>query len=160
MITQKECLDLFEYRDGKLFWKVTRNNFVPKGTEVGSLDGKGYLRTKINKKNYSVHRLIFLFHKGYLPEYLDHINGDRLDNRIENIREATMGQNNYNKKTPKTNTSGFKNVYWTKDMNKWRVRLNANGIKVCFGYYEDFEKAKRVAIEARNKLHKEFARHE
>lgn len=160
MITQQQCLDLFDYKDGQLYWKVTRNNYVPKGTKAGCLDTKGYLSVRINRKKHMLHRVIFLMHKGYLPEYLDHINGNPLDNRIENLREATMAQNNYNKKMPKTNTSGFKNVFYDKDTKKWRVRINVNGVKVHFGYHKDLEVAKRVAIEAREKLHKEFARHE
>ena len=109
-MTQQDFIDRFEYRDGKLFYKNTEG-CMAKGSEVGTLD-KGYLKTLINRKPYRLHRIIFMMHHGYLPKYIDHIDGNPANNRIENLRPATSSQNNLNRGKHKRNTSGYKGVTW------------------------------------------------
>jgi hypothetical protein len=147
------------YRDGKLYWSLPLTKNGKEGEEISvSLDSYGYHHTRIHGENYRVHRIVWFLIKGEQPpDIIDHINNDRGDNRIENLREATKSQNNFNSVLAKTNTSGFKNVYWCKQTNKWRVQVKAYGYKKCFGRYEDLEKAKEVAVEARKEMHKEFA---
>ena len=101
-----------------------------------------------------------MMHYGYLPKYIDHVDGDSVNNRIENLREATNQQNAYNQKLRKNSTSGVKGVNWDKDTNKWRVRIQINGKHTHIGSFEDLMLAELVAVEARDKYHKEFARHE
>lgn len=159
MITQELVKDLFEYRDGKLYWKKChRKDF--NGTEAGCLNNTGYLRVKITKAGYLVHRLIYLMHHGRLPVMIDHINGNPLDNRIDNLREASSPQNQYNAKVRKDNLSGIKGVGWNKNKKKWIVRIRINGKRKHLGCFDDLELAELVIIEARNKYHKEFARNE
>ena len=152
MITATEAAELYEYVDGVLCWKNT--NYP-----AGSKRKDGYIcNVKIQGKNYLAHRLIFLLHYGYLPNVVDHIDGNPSNNRIENLRESSMQTNQYNRKINKNNTSGIKNVYFCKKAQKWRVELKVNKQKKSFGRYEDLELAEFVAHEARQKYHKEFSR--
>ena len=77
---------------------------------------------------------------GELPEFIDHIDGNSLNNRIENLREATNSQNCMNGKLRKTNKSGHKNVYWHKSAKKWSVEIKVFGKKKYFGLFDDLEK--------------------
>jgi len=153
-ITQERVLELFDYVDGKLFRKSD-------GKEMGSYSNKNhrYARIGIDNKNYKLHRIIFLYHQGYMPKMIDHINGDGFDNRIENLREVNNVQNRYNSRLYSTSKSGVKNVYWQRNCKKWTVTITINGERKNFGYYIDLEEAKKVAISMRNKYLKEFANH-
>lgn len=141
--------EIFEYRDGVLYWK-------PK--PAGTIDGNGYMQTGINGRYFKNHRIIFLMHHGYLPDLIDHIDGNKLNNKIENLREATESQNNYNKRLQKNNRSGVKGVHWVKRFKKWRVRIGFDGKDVHVGYFEKYEDAVSAATKTRSKLHKTFAR--
>ncbi len=126
-ITQAEVKRLFNYRDGVLYWKVKPVNNVFIGTPTGSINYRGYLQTRINNKIYLNHILIFLYHHGYMPENMvDHIDRNKLNNRIENLREVSNQCNMRNAKQPKNNTSGVKGVYWNRRDGKWVARININ----------------------------------
>lgn len=160
MLTQEYVRGLFDYRDGKLFWKVRKATHTIIGNEAGHLKrSDNYTTISIDRKHYTVHRLVFLYHHGYLPEFVDHIDGDRTNNCIENLRECTREGNNRNAKKRKDNTSGHKSVFWARDRNKWRVIVGVGGVYKRFGQYDDYELACLVADEVRNKYHGEFARH-
>jgi hypothetical protein len=158
-ITQDYVKQLFEYRDGELYWKVKYSQRVKIGQKAGALDGDEYFRISINGKRYLNHRLIFLMHHGYLPEYLDHIDGNPSNNKIENLRAATLTQNQHNRKLGKDNTSGVKGVCWHKIKKKWQVQMRINNKVKHFGYFKNLELADLVAQEARNKYHGAFANH-
>ena len=155
IISQKYLQEIFDYKDGELYWKKARSK-ITVGQKTGSLNVNGYLTTKINGKCYRTHRLIFMWHNGYFPIQVDYFNNNKTDNRIENLRLATNGQNRQNTSIQKNNTSGFKGVY--KQKNKWRVRLMIEGKSKSFGLYNDIDYAKFVADAMRYKYHKEFAR--
>ncbi len=140
---------LFEYRDGDLYWKPSK---------AGTIDGSGYVQTGIRGKYFKNHRIIFLMHHGYLPDVIDHVDGNRQNNRIENLREATRSENCYNSRIGSNNTSGAKGVSWVARFNKWRARLYANKTMIHIGYFDSFEKAEQAVIDARLKHHKQFAR--
>ena len=159
LISKEFLHQLFEYKSGVLYWKVKWSDKVVVGSPVGYIKD-GYLGTKINKIDYRNHRLIFMMHHGYLPKIIDHIDGNPLNNCIENLREATHSGNSCNSRKPHTNTTGKKGVCWKKDKNKYKVEIWVSNKPKFFGYYKDFELACLVADEARNKYHKEFARHE
>lgn len=151
--------ELFEYKDGYLFWKNSKRSGW-NGKKAGSLDRYGYLQTKIEGKLYLNHRIIFLMGMGFLPEVVDHIDGNSLNNDINNLRESTSCQNAHNARIRKDNKSGIKNVCWHKSIKKWAVRINVNGYCKNIGYFDDVELADLVAQEARDKYHGEYARHE
>ena len=158
MITQKLLHELFEYKDGDLYWKKKIGSRAIIGYKLGTLD-KEYIRARIQRKNYRIHRLIFLYHYGYLPEFIDHFDGNKLNNKIENLREATRSENGWNKSIQINNKSGIKNVNWHKRDKKWMVQISVNGEKKHFGAYYDIEVAKFIAETMRNKYHGNFANH-
>ena len=163
MITQERLKELFDYQDGQLIWKVKKAQCVKIGTAAGwanrDVHGQQYINVEIDNKSYKVHRLVFMYHHGYFPSRIDHIDGNRFNNKIENLREVTASQNAQNSKFRKNNTSGYKNVFFEKRNQKWRVLLQVDGVSRSFGYYKDVELAGLVAAEARDKFCGQYARH-
>ena len=96
---------LFLYKDGNLYWKskFSKYSSIKIGQEAGYIDSDGYKRTKINKKLYGNHQLIYLMFYGFIPPQIDHANQNKLDNTIENLRIATKSQNQHNKTIQKNN---------------------------------------------------------
>jgi hypothetical protein len=160
MITQEQVKALFEYKDGHLIRRVTRGP-CKKGSIAGTTNPNewGYLKIKVGRKIYASHRLIFLYHFGYLPNEIDHINGITLDNRIENLRPCTRTQNSHNVKAMKGGTSEKKGLSWCVDYKMWRARISVCGKAVYLGRFWDEETAAQVVRIARLKYHGEFANH-
>lgn len=160
-ITQERLKELFEYReDGTFMRKVSTSNRVKAGDTVGwKTCGGKYIGLTVNGKTTYMHRMVFLYHHGHLPQYIDHIDGDGTNNKIENLREATQSQNLCNIKRKSNNKSGVKNVIWCASNKKWGVFLKVNGKQTYFGVYPDLELAELVAIEAREKHQGQFANH-
>ena len=149
--------DYFEYKNGHLFWKVSTNQKIKIGQKAGG--GIRYESVKINKKSYLSHKVIFAMHYGYMPKEIDHVDCNKFNNKIENLREATREENQWNRKLQKNNKSGVKNVSFDTKTNKWKVQIRTNNIKKYIGVFKDLELAELVAIEARNKFHGNFAKH-
>lgn len=160
MITKQLVTEYFDHKDGHLYWKkvIHPNKQYLVGQEVGSIHATGYRHVTWMGKIHKVHRLIFLLEHDYLPKEIDHINGDRQDNRIENLREVTRSENQYNKAMCKSNTSGFRGVNWHKHSKSWVVRVCTKGKTKILGYFKDLELAGLVADEARNLYHGKFAK--
>ena len=158
MITQQRALELFDYRDGGLFWKVKPAKQIAIGAEAGCKNSHGYHVVRVDGILYGAHRVIFLMHNGYLPDYIDHIDGNRLNNRIDNLRQATNVENCYNRDKQSNNKSGFKGVHWKKQINHWVVEIQVNKVKKYLGIYKDLELAALVASEARDLYHGKFAK--
>lgn len=158
IITQEYLHEIFDYKDGVLYWKKSGKGRI-KSLIVGGPDKDGYIQVSINHKKYKAHRLIFMMFHGFLPKMIDHIDGNPSNNRIENLRESTHLQNQYNRKIAKNNTSGYKNVRWSKKDKRWTVIIKVCGKNTYIGQFKDLELADLVAQEARDKYHKEFARH-
>ena len=156
-LTQDLLNELFYYSDGVLYWAVDGCNQVKSGSPAGWVDGK-YKRVEINRKVYLVHRIIYMMHHGYLPEFVDHINGNPQDNRIVNLRAATRSENNRNS-APKRCTSGVKGVSWVRANKKWKAQLCYEGKQHYLGLYDTLEEAAEVVRKAREQHHGEFARH-
>jgi hypothetical protein len=110
-----------------------------------------------------LHRLILermLDRKMIKGECVDHINGDGLDNRRENLRLATHAQNMHNSQKPINNSSGYKGVDWSKGDGKWRARIAVNGKRKGLGLYNTPEAAHEAYQRAAKELHGEFFREE
>lgn len=161
MMNQELVNQHFEYRDGLLYRKqVTHGNKnYLIGKEAGSIHKTGYRVVTWMGKIHKAHRLIFLMVHGYLPKEIDHINGNRQDNRIENLREATRSQNQCNRGALASNTSGYPGVSWHKKSKAWLVRVMKNGKTYLVGYFKDLELAGLVADEARAKYHGTWSEH-
>jgi hypothetical protein len=156
-MTKEYAHTLFEYRDGKLYWKISRSTRDITGKEAGYIN-HGYRMVMIDGRNWRVHRIVFLMHHGFMPDMIDHINTDRSDNRIENLRAADEKTNSYNAGLRKDNVSGVKGVSWDKNRNKWVVRISLNR-KINQWYVDCFDKACEIAKAARAELHGEYANH-
>jgi hypothetical protein len=141
MLTQERLKELFDYRDGSLFWRKTgggRN----KDCHAGCIANNGYVHIKIDGTAYLEHRLVWLWHHGYFPEnQVDHINRDRAKNGIENLREVSNVCNLRNTGSPKNNTSGVKGVMWSKRNKKWRSGIVINDKHKFLGLSSDFTEA-------------------
>lgn len=156
-LKQQNVRFLFDYKDGILLWKNPSSSKVKVGQKAGYVGKDGYGVVKINNISYKLHKIVFLYHYGYIPECIDHINGNRSDNNIENLRESTRSQNNWNSIKPKTNTSGVKGVSWYKTYNKWVAKCKVFGKQYFLGYFHNIEDAESAVIEFRKNNHGEFA---
>ena len=158
VIARDKLHTLFEYRDGVLYNRVDRGRRAKPEQPVGTRDTYGYLVVTIDRKKYKVHRLIYAMFHDEVPAVLDHVNGDPADNRIENLRPATVQQNSYNRKVNTTSTTGIKNVHPLH--GKWMAQCQANGVRRYLGMFNSVEDATKAVAAFRNANHKEFARHE
>jgi hypothetical protein len=152
--------DYVRYDGKNLYWTVDRKPYKSLGKISGSVSENGYMRLMFRGKKYLSHRVIwFLVNKEQPPEYLDHINNDRLDNRIENLRAVSSKQNTYNTVLNIKNTSGVKGVSWHKHTGKWQARMRINDKEQYLGIFDNIEDAERVMKETREKIHGEYANH-
>jgi len=131
VVTQEKLKDLFRYdaESGDFYWLTSGKGRVF-GVPAGTITNHGYRSITIDFKRYVAHRLVWLWHNGYLPGELDHINRKPADNRIENLREVTHSENLWNSKTRSDNTSGVRGVCWDKQKSKWKVQVGPPGNRV------------------------------
>jgi hypothetical protein len=161
-LTQEEAHRLFEYRDGELFWKpkiISRGRpSVLTGRKVGCPNGCGYLTMVHNKRKYYLHQLVFLMHHGYIPANIDHIDGVGSNNRIENLRQASVSENMCNTRINTVNTSGFKGVHFNKQKRKWQAKLWVRKQQIA-RMFETKELAVEFMELFREMAHGQFANH-
>lgn len=135
----KKIKDFLDYRvDGKLVWKKHWYQSHSGDLLRESMHPKGYYYTEIFAKRWLIHRLIWFWHNGELPQFLDHINRNRLDNRIENLRPATVQQNAYN--SIKKNKNGYRGVTFHKPSGLYM----AFAAKTYLGYFKKPEDAAKA----------------
>jgi hypothetical protein len=158
-------LDLLNYLfeldvDSGLLIRKVRCGNQKEGQIAGSINHKGYLQVSINtdKRNtYYLHRVVWkMYYKTEPPEILDHKDRNKLNNRIDNLREVTKEQNQQTRQKNANNTSGEKGVFWDKTKKKWLVQIRANGKVNHLGRYANKNKAIAVAKDAYLLLHTEF----
>ncbi len=111
------------------------------GHEFITTSGVKSKQVRINYKMYFVHRIIYKLCTGEEPILIDHINGDPLDNRIENLRSVTNMENMRNSKKFKTNSSGHVGVSWSKQNSKWEAYIWDNGTKINLGLFKNIQDA-------------------
>tara|TARA_R110000868_G_scaffold82690_4_gene233399 strand:- start:267 stop:758 length:492 start_codon:yes stop_codon:yes gene_type:complete len=148
--------ELFNYEpDTGLFtWRNKPPQSRKQTDETGCNTGR-YFYVHIKNKNYAVHRLIWLHVYGQFPkDCIDHIDGNGLNNKLSNLREATIKQNSHNVKGPQKNgTSGYLGVWLDKRKNKWIARICVDGKKKRLGNYQTPELAYEAYITAKRELH-------
>lgn len=152
-ISYSRVRELFDYHeDGYLIWKIQNGNSIKIGDVAGSSSGEDRSQVQIDGTLYGAHRIIFLFHHKYLPELVDHEDKDKLNNKINNLRDVSRQCNNRNASVRKDNTSGVKGVCWHKKHNKWISRITLNKKLIHLGIFEHFEDAVKVRYEAEVEL--------
>lgn len=160
MLTQEELKEVFNYNPdtGIFVWKISRGGKTKVGDIAGCNEAKGYWCIRY-KKSYKAHRLAWLYVYGRFPNgQIDHIDGDKSNNRINNLRECCQSENQRNVLIRKDSTSGFKGVNQDKQTGRWRVRAQLHGKRRFLGSYTTPEEASKVYEAFTREHHKEFYR--
>lgn len=129
---------------GKIYW---RKSGKEAGTIHSSLRSAGkrkiaYRVIGYKRFYYPAHRLMFALENGRWPaEFIDHIDGNGLNNRLDNLREATAKENARNSRLPSINTTGVKGIYWYASRNSWRAMIRVDGVLRHLGWFKEREKA-------------------
>lgn len=168
LLSKARLRRLFDYEDGVLIWRerprkdsktqrafaIFKSRFANKS--AGTLSHTGYVHIEINGVKFLAHRLIWVWHHGRIPKNLtlDHIDSDKSNNRIENLRIATRSQNSANAPISKRNTSGFKGVQASGE--KWSARIRLNGKAHHLGSYTNIEDAIQAYAFASDLAYGEF----
>lgn len=157
-LTQERLVEMFEYesKTGMLRRRDPKRKPYP-WRKIGT---KGqYLATTIDGRTYYLHRLVWVYHKGTTPKMIDHINRDTSDNRIENLRECTNAQNQYNSRRKANNRSGRKGVVRHDNCpgKPWQAKIVVNGKVISLGYYENIDDAAKAYARASAKYAKAFS---
>ena len=162
--THEQLVDMFEYDeikgilikkplDIKYFksqGRCDRYNKIFPGQVFGHVNTNHYLQGRIDKQMYLVHRLIWKWVTGEEPgESIDHLNGDTLDNRFENLRNTTMLINGKNSAKKSNNISGYTGVYWRSERSRWVAKVTFEGRKLQLGSFNSPEPAYKKILEWR-----------
>ena len=159
MVTQELLLKLFDYDPitGIVTNKIDRSSRARKGERSGTINDNGYRVIYICGKNYREHRLIWCMVYGNFPtNEIDHIDRNRSNNAIENLREATSTENSLNADYI-VGLSGLRGVSPTSSGLKWRARIRVEGQQISLGHFDTVEEAHKAYLEAVKKYHGEFA---
>lgn len=155
-ISQKRLKELFTYnaQTGHLYWRVSNSNAIKVGQRAGHKRPDGYVVVYADGISYREHRLIWLWHTGSFPKnFIDHKNGIRDFNKIENLREATKSQNSQNAARQRNNTSGYTGVVWNARQERWIARVKVNGEVHHFGTHATPEDAHAAYLAGKARLH-------
>lgn len=167
-ITQEIIKELIDYNPetGRCFWKERsckhfidgeKHNSATKakiwnckyfGKEINGVNEGRYFRIRLFRKDYKLHRVIWLYMTGEWPDQVDHIDGDRSNNKWENLRNVNRSQNLRNQKVRSTNTSGVMGVHWYKNLCKWVATIYAENRNIHLGYFSCIAHAVRARKEA------------
>ncbi len=139
MLNYKTAKSIFIYKpDGTLVWKIKPNKRTRSGDIVGCSGPGGYRQLKYKYSAYYVHRIIWLLHHGKFPKgIMDHINGNKTDNRIQNLRECTPRENDSNRKVHREG----KLVGCSKVGNRYQAQIRINGRSVYLGTFNTEKEA-------------------
>lgn len=148
-IEKEEICKTFRYEDGLLYWKIKPSNCVKVGDVAGKSRRNGYRLVGFGKERHPAHRIIWVMHFGEIPEFMeiDHINHDRSDNRLENLRLVSRSDNSKNRSSSSNNTSGATGVYLTKH-GKWHAQIKVDNKKIHLGLFTDLDKAAKARKDA------------
>ena len=151
--------DKYTYQDGNLFRLQSAG-----GEKAGNIagweticNGRKYKKIKINKKTYYLHQIIFLYHYGFIPKYIDHADGNSLNNKIENLRDVSRTENLQNLKIAKSHnkSTGVLGAY-LHNCGKFMSRIKVNKKDVYLGLFDTVEQAQQAYLTAKQQFHKGY----
>lgn len=157
----------YDRNTGELRWRIlpatSRSNICFNnrvgGTVAGTVGRCGYFVVGISKRYYLAHRLIWKMEMGQDPDgFVDHIDGNKTNNKFSNLRPASNSQNIQNSKLRADNSSGVKGVHWDAGHKKWRAVITADGNQVRVGRFDSVSTAKDAIERVRAEMHGAFAR--
>lgn len=154
MLTQKRLKQLFFYNTKTgLFTRLCTPRRGPRPERVGTKSSQGYLQMWIDGVRYSAHRVIWFYMTGSWPENeIDHVNGERMDNKWSNLRDATRTLNLENQRRANSrSTTGFLGI--SPNREKFQAQIKANGVRYCLGNFHTAEQAHAAYLKAKRKLH-------
>jgi hypothetical protein len=157
MLTQSMLQSYLNYdpETGIFNWNIHKNSRATYGSVAGTMNIYGYIQICVDSKSYKAHRLAWLYMTGKMPkEYIDHINGDKTDNRFLNLRECSNSQNMQNKKkAQKNHVSGFLGVQLRKDRGSYVSHIYVNKKRKYLGSFKSPELASEAYLKAKRNLH-------
>lgn len=154
MITQEHLKSLYHYDpDTGLFTSIKERRNWKKGRVAGTVNE--YIIIRIDEVGYRAHRLAWLYMTGEFPEaQIDHINGDKLDNRFSNLRPCNTSENSQNILKPRADCkSGYKGVAWRQRNKKFHATIRVKGRGIHLGYFDTAEDAHKAYLEAKYEHH-------
>jgi hypothetical protein len=154
MLTQKDVWEILDYNanTGVFMWCKSRRG-IKTGVPLGTDNGFGYLRITVLGRSYYAHRLAWFYVKGTWPDQIDHINGIKSDNRIENLRDVNVQQNNQNKlKAQKNSDSKVLGVSWHKKAKKWQAHICIYKERKYLGLFDDVNEAHVAYLKEKERI--------
>lgn len=154
MLSHDYLISVLEYNPetGVFKWKVTTSPKAVAGSLAGYINN-GYLKIGINGKQYPAHRLAwFYYYKEWPKNQIDHIDRNRQNNAITNLRDVSGSVNAHNQTIDSTNTSGAKGVYYSHQKQRWVAYIIVNRKNIYLGHFMDF----KFAVKARRKAEKQY----
>ena len=154
-LTQKELISVLKYdgESGKFVWLIRASSRAKAGCAAGNIANNGYFVIKYLGRTYRAHRLAWLYVMGEFPSSdIDHINGDRLDNRWANLRVVAKVENSQNlRRATARSSTGLLGVYPSR--GQFGARITVNGKRVFLGIHPTAEGAHSAYLEAKRRLH-------
>jgi hypothetical protein len=153
-LTHERLLQLIFYdeKTGNVFRKITVAN-----VKIGQIKPKpsknGYLRMHIDGRLYYLHRLAWFYVNKNWPLAIDHIDGNRQNNKLENLRSVSQAENMQNISKKSYAISGLKGSYYHEKTKKWQAKIGINGKSKSLGYYDTAEKAHEAYLNGKKKYH-------
>lgn len=155
-ITAERLRSVLDYdkETGLFTWKQRISTRVRIGDVAGTTDAAGYVIVTVDGARYRAHRLAWLYMYGTWPEVtIDHKNGGRGRNQADNLREASLSENQQNRALNRNNKSGFLGVSWQENAAKWKAAIGLRGKKIYLGLFDSAEQAYEAYLKAKSSLH-------
>lgn len=158
--SQKRLRELFNYdpETGIVTRRMAVSVKCRAGDVVGHREARGYVHTTVDWRPIRLHQLIWIYVHGRIDGEIDHVNGDKSDNRLSNLRPANRSQNMSNKPLDRRNKSGFKGVHWSKKDRCWVAQIQVNRKTIHLGSFGEARAAAAVYAEAAKQHFGEFVR--